>query len=226
MCSLIFGLLITDKKDRVNRLIIICLFIHIAALIYTYSRSNTIAFLVSSLIMILSLKSISFRRKVIVLVASSTIFITGSIISYSLLSHDAQVSIMSSINSILTFSDQGDSTSISVRSKMILDGLILFFDSPVIGIGPGGFFSEVGIASHNTFIQIASEIGLLGLIFFILMIVLIIAISFKRESFALGALCCFVIIMFFQNLSDSMFFYTIAAFSMVSYQERRDEEIL
>jgi putative inorganic carbon (HCO3(-)) transporter len=46
------------------------------------------------------------------------------------------------------------------------DGLVLFKESPVFGIGAGQFGPQVGVVAHNSFVEAFTELGLLGGTFF------------------------------------------------------------
>lgn len=60
------------------------------------------------------------------------------------------------------------------RLSLWINGIVLFLKNPVLGVGIGqfgtAFFNmdgKVGLTAHNTYLQIATEIGFFGLLFFI-----------------------------------------------------------
>jgi O-antigen ligase len=65
---------------------------------------------------------------------------------------------------LLLFVQEGDS---SGRDKLLVSALKWISDSPIIGHGLGSVFFTLGIFSHNIFLDILIETGLLGLIVFL-----------------------------------------------------------
>src|SRR5262249_52517840 len=48
------------------------------------------------------------------------------------------------------------------RIQLWMDGLMLFFRSPIFGIGPGNFGEALGHVAHNSYVHAFTEMGLVG----------------------------------------------------------------
>ncbi|WP_432260468.1 O-antigen ligase family protein [Cupriavidus sp. TMH.W2] len=83
----------------------------------------------------------------------------------------------------------------SIQSSVVSDGasgrfefwgkaVELINQSPVFGIGPGGFRADVGDAAHNTYIEVIAELGFIGGVIYIAFVVFPVAYSVisKRRS--------------------------------------------
>lgn len=125
-------------------------------------------------------------------------------------------------------------SSLSTRSDMIKAGLNIFIDYPIFGVGLGNYkyvapryiFIRLMYYSHNTFITILSELGLVGFLFFIFICFKIInniyyfyknSIFISSFYFYLGlSFVNFLIISFFlHNVTDKYFWGMFIPISML-----------
>lgn len=215
LCSINFAYIVNKTNVISKFLLVLSFFIHFYALFYTFSRSALISFFIASIVLVLS-----SNRSILEKLKIFSLFIIVLILGLSVISSvsdDKKALLENNINSIVEFKDQGESTSISVRSGMINDGLNMFYESPIIGNGPNSFFERFGVASHNTYIQLLSEIGVLGTISFLSMVMFTLYYSAKNNVLFFSATLCLFIAMVFQNISDSMFAYFLIALSLMKF---------
>jgi O-antigen ligase len=79
------------------------------------------------------------------------------------------------------------------RAGLMIAGLLMFWEHPLVGVGPGGFAPNlVNVATevpqlydylptpHNAFIQMAAESGIFGLLLFILLLIVAVRCFIKR----------------------------------------------
>ena len=214
--SLTGSLLFLTERKLSRTILISVLVVHVIALFYTYSRSALICFFLS-FILAFVLSSISFRKKVRIFAGLSILSIVISIFSISIIPDDMAEQFIDNVLSLIEFEDKGDSSSISVRSEMIGAAMQLFYDKPLLGGGSGSFFNSVGIASHSTYLQMLSELGILGLLIYTLFIMYVLVKSFKLNQTFFPVCVCISLIMLFQNLADSMLVFLIFGASLVYY---------
>ena len=107
------------------------------------------------------------------------------------------------------FTQEDDSS--TSRKSVALFTLSVFIDNPLFGIGLGGFTGEetVHLKSHNMFLQLAAEIGILGLLCYLLLL----AIPFLQKyrfGIAYSLLTAFASMFTHSQLSQSWFVLTTA----------------
>jgi len=82
-------------------------------------------------------------------------------------------------------------TSISIASgdlggrvNLWLQSILYFYDNPIIGIGSGAISSPfvVGVLAHNTFLSVLTELGLIGFILFMSMLVVTLKQAIKQNK--------------------------------------------
>lgn len=78
------------------------------------------------------------------------------------------------------------------RSRARLMAFEIFMDSPIIGHGLGSIFYELGAYSHNCFTDVIAEMGIVGFVVFVAIIVSTIRKGIKMSK---------------KNLSDSLWLY-------------------
>ncbi|MFA7436206.1 MAG: O-antigen ligase family protein [Bacilli bacterium] len=146
-------------------------------------------------------------------------------------------SIKSSINdrfsTLATFFDDDYvevNNSLSARSELLIRGYEIFKENTFFGSGFGSFMFYGGInsqISHNDYLLVLSEQGLVGFTVFIIMLFISVFYSIKnfvyRKNFAnlslLLSLFGVVIYFLFINAYDNILFWVILSFISVNYQE-------
>lgn len=126
----------------------------IYSIILSGSRTSLIAIIPFGLYLI-GTQQIGFLRKA----AISILFL----VSMAVLIPYVPQSVISRLGTIGSSIGEGD---LGGRLNLWAEGIEVLAQHPVLGIGSGGAISSIGSAVHNTFISIAIETGLIGLLFF------------------------------------------------------------
>jgi O-antigen ligase len=152
----------------------------LAGIALTFSRGVVIGFVLMLLVMTI-MRYIKLQQLVIVLV--------GIFLLFQLLPQYGMR--LSSLQSVLAITEEDSAgvsgTDISTQGRIgeMLAAWLVFLDHPFIGVGPGMFNSyypeyaeRVGLkihtgtrAAHNLFLEIAAELGLIGLLLFLLLVI-------------------------------------------------------
>ena len=215
---LLIGLIIyTFKNKKPAYLLIFALIIGTDTLVFlTGERTALALMLISIILFIIFIKELKILRIFTFVVSLIILFIISSYdeeikrrnIGYTL----SQIGITSDEGKLNIFSPNHDS--------LIRTSWELFLDNPIIGIGPNNFrkfCNEIkndkeniycSTHTHNTYIQIISEIGLLGIIAFLCIVGLIMKDFFltyfkslsssysKINDYQLCLLICFILTIF------------------------------
>lgn len=85
---------------------------------------------------------------------------------------------------LFLFSDVQGGTAVSIRKDMFKEAFNLFLEKPILGNGLDSFpyYSNYNIYPHNIFLEVATELGLIGLILLLLIIVIGFICLFKIKS--------------------------------------------
>ncbi|MDC7228000.1 MAG: O-antigen ligase family protein [Spirochaetales bacterium] len=155
------------KKDRLSLLSSIVFFI---ALFMTGKRAQSIL-MVLSIIIVLFLFN---KRKLTLKFLIQFLFYSGLFMIGIYLVSLFIPSILNVINRFQETSDGGDIT----LGRLYFYALALeqFSNSPILGIGWGGFFRMTGHDVHNVYIQLLTETGIVGFSFFLFLLLY----SFKK----------------------------------------------
>lgn len=167
-------------KTYKNMLIKLCLFVSIiliiATVFMTYSRGGFI----SLFFIILSLLFLERKRKIVIVLAVA-LFI---FLLYYFLTHLAHSKIMLRL---LT-----KDTSFIQRLQLYKGGISMFLSNPVLGVGLGNFLFWsttytgliTSLIAHNIFIQVAAELGIGGIFFFVAVLVVVLKTNLKSYRLA------------------------------------------
>jgi len=219
---------------------IICTFLIIIAIFFTGSRMGGAIAIFSIFIFLIKiirqkrlfLKIAIYFITVILIITFINVIIPIKINFSKEINHTLE-----SYKSLFNFITKGEELagrqSISTRSNMIKVGMNIFIDYPFFGIGPGNYkyFAPRYLSisnmyySHNTFITLLSELGIIGFLFFIFICIKIISTIYhfyKKSSFSsfyfyLGLSFTNLLIMsfFLQNLYDKYFWGMFIPISMI-----------
>mgnify|MGYP006201837511 FL=1 len=207
MVVLSLFLLQREKSKIWSVLIIFSIVMHAAALLYTFSRSALLGVVFAVLLFQFASRRISikglFSLKILVMV----VFFIGFILFFS--TNDFYVQFISNLESIITFQDKDESTSISVRSELITSGLNIFYTFPFFGAGPGYFVNSFAVASHNSYIQLLAETGIIGFLSYV-SIIMVPLLFWKKEVLSSSIKPVILFLMFsllFQNALDSILIF-------------------
>ena len=102
----------------------------------------------------------------------------------------------------------------SVRLQIWSHGISAFLESPLFGHGPGAFAgvrdSFVGFEAHNTFIDIATKAGLIGLVLYLsILIVLHIQLLRTNQYYLLAALASVTVFSVFHYVLRQPVYWTV-----------------
>ncbi|HMH50450.1 MAG TPA: O-antigen ligase family protein [Candidatus Acidoferrum sp.] len=146
----------------------------VVAVVKTISRGGFIGLVLVGVLLVFRWRSVSLIRRLTVLLACAVI-----------LSVSVPSNYWYSIGTVFNLNPSDDDSylesGIRGRSDMWMQGLIVFSQHPILGVGAGAFEIAEGLshggagkwsAAHNSFIQIASELGIVGFAVFAALIVL------------------------------------------------------
>lgn len=152
--SIVLDKILIKKKKIINFSIYFTLII---AIVYTASRSNLICFIFSNMLIILNFlrkKETSLRIRIFWILLFIVVVIFGiRIIS---IRYSDQWSRM------IEFGENSDNG----RFDLWKQSFLYFFNSPLWGNGLGYMVLEYGKATHNTYIQLLCETGIIGFLLF------------------------------------------------------------
>jgi len=156
---------------------------HVFAVFYTMSRGMWISFFLS-LIAILCLFIVKRVKWKLVFSIFIGIVILGVMFSFFYFSdaYSHTETFQQRVQGLLRLQDYGKEHSISERKIFIQKGIALFFDSPILGTGTSNFLAQFNYVSHNDYVQILYEQGILGIIIFLFMISLVIREIFRLKN--------------------------------------------
>ncbi|MFA5603081.1 MAG: O-antigen ligase family protein [Bacilli bacterium] len=106
----------------------------------------------------------------------------------------------------------GVTTGISPRLRIIYASISVWENSPFLGIGSGNLSNIISIASHNAYLEILVENGILGLTIYILIIIIFLKIIFfyfivsinKKEMFPTAIALSLINILLYQFTASSI----------------------
>jgi len=216
--AFVFGNLTCYNKSKHKIINLIIYLVIIVSVFLIQSRGLFLVFLVYIIL------SLLMRRKKNKINLKTTLFILlGLIIAISLLPDFIINSVMERFSGLLSVLDRSASIEdlSASRFALINRGVDLFIMSPFFGVGAGGFIYYNGIhqISHNDYILVASEQGLLGVFIFVLILISYLFTAYKiyrieSNSINKGVLYSMFGIMvyfLFINAYDSILFWSILA---------------
>jgi O-antigen ligase len=152
-------LLTTDYNKWIFMFYIIGVILCVYVLLESGSRKSLGAVMSSLLIIIFRIKSISFKQWIYPF--------TGLLIGYlfigkNVISETAMINRVDYDNLV----NGGEK-----RTNLIVEGIHMFLDNPVFGVGLGSFkfYSSSHLMAHNDFVEVIASTGLVGLLLYSLM---------------------------------------------------------
>ncbi|MCK4234466.1 O-antigen ligase family protein [candidate division WOR-3 bacterium] len=153
-------------------LLLIISFAYIFSIFFTLSRGGLIGL---SFVLIFFLFKFRTNKKIFILLLFVILFLSFFI----------PLNVKMRIQTLIHF--QGDA-SIIQRIELIKGGLRVFAESPLVGVGLGGFINHVAryvtmpMVAHNTYLQVAAELGLIGFSLFASIILLTLWTLHKNQK--------------------------------------------
>lgn len=179
------------KGKREKRLLFLATIFFTPFLVFSYSRTAYLALILSFVIITLYLiKKRQFKVRSFYLVFFAIVMLTIVVLSIATVSEAKKLPLISSINKALSSQfDLKDKRLLAYRQEFFLQATLAIFDRPWFGWGPQNFgyasnkYNVIGgggvASSHNLFLDIFAENGLLAGLAFLLIILMI----FKSSKF-------------------------------------------
>ncbi|WP_292589153.1 O-antigen ligase family protein [Mesotoga sp. UBA5557] len=143
------------------------------ATIFTGSRKTLLIWpaILLYLYIVSQKKRRSIASKIVVLIAFALVFTV--ILLYGELIVDSIINI-TSVNRLVA-ALRGEEASVRIRSMLIVEGIELWKEHPILGAGPDQFMflSSFQLYSHNNYIELLSTAGILGFMIYFSVILLI-----------------------------------------------------
>ncbi|EXI64212.1 MAG: putative bicarbonate transporter, IctB family [Candidatus Accumulibacter adjunctus] len=217
---LLFSLIV--ERRRVARYLLIgpAFILHGTALAYCMSRGAWIAFAVSA-----TVGMIGFRRgrgPLILLGVASASVVGIVVLSKGLpvgVLGDAMEALGERYQTLLAVQDSASESSVGLRWSLLASALEEYSSSPLLGIGTEQFLSRHQYVTHNSYLQLLVENGIVGLLLFLVPQGVVIAVLIRllkqsrqtgseasRLPYGLGAVAVFVEMLFLNVLSGPLYF--------------------
>jgi O-antigen ligase len=172
----LFVLSIENKKNRILRLIYFCYIpLAIFSALLTGSRTALLA-MVPALIYVLWPRIIRYGQSILILV----LLVIALLILWSLIPQPVMDRLATIFPSIVA-RDLGG------RGALWQKTIALFYKHPLLGSGSGTIYSTFGSDSHNTFLSVLAETGLIGLILFLTILLVVFVQAAKLQKGYSGA---------------------------------------
>ena len=180
--SIIFTIHLYKHKEISKRIFILTMMITISSLIFTFSRSGILMFL----IYILIYAKKDFKTKKILLYILIFFVVSIFIVSFN---QNVRSMILNRVNNTINMNYKKDEA-IGSRLLYYKTAIVEFENNPVIGVGRGNFLNQGNkyyylpdnANPQNLFLQVISELGIVGLIILVLIIFRIFIKYFKYRK--------------------------------------------
>lgn len=216
--SLIFGLGI--KKNRIKYIGLLLISI---VLIFTFSLKNILALI----IILLYRQRKFFKKKIsIIVVFSLIIFITSYIkeIDFFLRNQKAYIFAISKIQAYLGLKPELSFASDYeiFRKNLISEGMELFYNNPLLGIGLENSRLVLSTYTHNHYVELLAGLGIFGFCIFNLFLIPFFKFNFRSINFGLIVFLIFIGLGWANKLYDNYSFFLLLSFgwsSLISKQQ-------
>lgn len=209
---LVLNNILDGKKRLINAL---CYIILLVAIVYTASRSNMLCLLISnSLVLLTFLQKNNFALWVrifwILFVALAVFFLSGYFAS----------NFTQQWERMTIFGEGSDNGRLELWNR----AFNVWEQSPVFGKGLGAMYHIYGKATHNTYFQLLSETGLLGLTVFIWFAIRLLLKMFKTNKVYFALLIgCLIQIAFLDALDNRCLWVILCWFSLMPNKMEKAE---
>lgn len=153
-------LALTTKSRRKKLFYTVCIGIMMLAIVTTFSRGGFIALLLSGGLLMWKLGR---GRRISTVIASALLF--GSLLVV------VPGNYLHRLTTIVNV-DQDETGSAQERRQLLETGINLAVNHPLIGVGMGNFhiYTSQDKVAHNSYVEIAAELGLLGFLAYLIII--------------------------------------------------------
>lgn len=159
MVPISVGLMLSTRNPLARLFYIVCAILMIAGIAVSFSRGGILGLICAAGMVIWKLRS---RHRFLVVVG--TVVLAGTLLMF------APGAIADRFSSVLD-SDQG--SSVDARKDDLKRSLLVTARHPLFGIGIGNFMfrSNRSLATHNSYTQVSSELGVIALLLYVLFII-------------------------------------------------------
>jgi len=205
-----------DSKPSSRRIYLFGFTAHLIGLLYTFSRSALISVVVTLTIfsiLLLRRKDKGISRRLLLIV-----FFSVSVVAYLASQTVLLDEFWDNLASIFTLRDSGDSTSIEVRSNLAAQAWQFFYQAPIWGLGTGEFLARIGIVTHNSYLQLLVDNGIIGLATFVAVLLYALFLIKPASNISYGAkpvVLFFLLSLIFINAIDSLIIYFFLAILII-----------
>ena len=132
--------------------------------VLTYSRSGLLALLISVVVCVWEYGIKGKRRSIVVVTVVALVLGLGAALSTSHYRARVESIILGNIEG------SGDKGSLEARKTLLKKSIITAVTHPLVGVGPGCFLlvDKGWYVAHNTYTELAAEVGIPGLVLFLM----------------------------------------------------------
>lgn len=159
MIPISIGLLLSTRNPLTKLFYIVCAIIMVSGIVVTFSRGGLLGLICATCVLTWKL-----MRRNRGLVLAVTIILGIAFIAF------APGGVVSRFSSVF---DQDQASSVGARKDDLKRSLLVTLRHPFLGVGIGNFAlrSNRALATHNAYTQVSAEIGLAGMVLYIMFIV-------------------------------------------------------
>ncbi len=170
LITVIFLTTLRTKNTLIKILLWSCVPFFLLVMFQSGSRKNVFAVIIYLLVIVYYYAKTRYRW--IIIAASILIFITSEFINISFLENTAFGS---------RISHEAFNSDIDKRSELIIEGLQMFQDHLIFGVGLGSYtyYSSTGAMSHNDYVEVLASTGIVGFLLYFPIYI----IFFKQNRF-------------------------------------------
>jgi hypothetical protein len=162
--GLFIPIVISNLLKNRNIISLFYLIIHLFAIIYIDSKGVVLSLIVAYLIVYLKNPKKIFNRSLLAVLIILFITILIFVLTYFLFNYSFIRSQLIELNLSNDFLLLG---STKMRLILAVKSFFYFFENPLIGIGTMDFLNTVGVLTHNSYLQILCEQGIIGMVLFL-----------------------------------------------------------
>lgn len=165
--GMIFPIVLNNFINKRNILNFIFLFVHSFAIIYVDSKGVLFCLFLSYMLTFIFLN----RRPILQFLTISGFFCVFLILFFNFIFNFS--SVINKLKTYNTITDVHLYKSNEMREILATKSMFFFNSAPIFGLGTNEFLNKVGVVTHNSYLQILCEQGIVGFTIFLLLIVVI-----------------------------------------------------
>jgi O-antigen ligase len=153
------GLFLSTRNPLSKLFYLVCAFLMLAGIMVTFSRGGILG-----LICAVGVLAWKLMRRNRMLAFVATVILAGAVVIF------APGGVLSRFKMVF---DQDQASSVSARKDDLKRSILVTLRHPLFGIGIGNFLlrSNRALATHNAYTQVSAEVGIAGLVFYVIFMV-------------------------------------------------------